>query len=390
MNQMTIGLIPSPDMPNKITDKIKDTLAEDFSKVIDDQIDWDIETHVASMVGTAEHMDKTMDIISNMKKQKEWDIAICITDLPSISDNKVVLSDIHTEKKTALLSLPALGMWNVKNKLRHFLTYLVHYIMKPGEEAQLISKKHFRFSKIDEVQPDEDSDQKETRLILKSVVSGWSHLISGMTLANEPWTAIFDFKKIISVSFATGAYITIFSTPWDMTLYYNYWRFILLMILSIVGMTVWLIYAYQLWETPSPSTQRLYRYVYNLTTFMTLGSITVFNFIALFILLTLSTMLFVPPWLYTHMTSLKSLPSLLDYFNLIWFMTCISILAGALGSTVENAEKIKRVTYSYRQYYRYEQLEKEREEEETEGESYNDQENYEGKKQSHSEEGSSQ
>ena len=68
MNQMTIGLIPSPDMPNKITDKIKDTLAEDFSKVIDDQIDWDIETHVASMVGTAEHMDKTMDIISNMKK----------------------------------------------------------------------------------------------------------------------------------------------------------------------------------------------------------------------------------------------------------------------------------------------------------------------------------
>lgn len=66
------------------------------------------------MVGTAEHMDKTMDIISNMKKQKEWDIAICITDLPSISDNKVVLSDIHTEKKTALLSLPALGMWNVK------------------------------------------------------------------------------------------------------------------------------------------------------------------------------------------------------------------------------------------------------------------------------------
>ncbi|MCU5745325.1 hypothetical protein N9R04_01140 [Staphylococcus sp. SQ8-PEA] len=388
MKRLTVGIIPSPDMPSKMVKKVQQQLPAEFSRIIDDEIEWHIDTHIASMVGTAEHMDKTIDIAANMKTQKEWDLAICITDLPSISDNKVVLSDINSDKRVALLSLPALGMLNVKTKLRHFITYLVHYMFKPGEEEHLITRKHFRFSRIIEVQPSEGNNSQNKRLILKSIVGGWFHLISGMTFANEPWSAIFDFKKIISVSFATGAYITIFSTPWDMTLYYDYWRFILFMLLSIFGMTGWLIYSYKLWEFPTPSTQRIYRYVYNLTTVTTLASITLFNFIALFLLLTLSTMLFVPPHLYTHMTSLQHrLPSVVDYFNLIWFMTCIAILAGALGSTVESAEKIKRVTYSYRQYYRYEQLEDEKEEE-SKGRTYNEQLDYNGKKQSHREEGS--
>ena len=42
-------------------------------------------------------------------------------------------------------------------------------------------------------------------------------------------------------------------------------------------------------------------------------------------------------------------------------MVCIIIrlLAGAMGSTVENEEKIRRITYSYRQYHRYKEAEQE-------------------------------
>ena len=71
--------------------------------------------------------------------------------------------------------------------------------------------------------------------------------------------------KIISVSFATGTYISIFSTPWDISLDYDYWRFILLMFMSIFGMVGWLIYSYNLWERKNPKTQKLYRYIYNFT-----------------------------------------------------------------------------------------------------------------------------
>ncbi|WP_251276940.1 hypothetical protein, partial [Enterobacter hormaechei] len=81
-------------------------------------------------------------------------------------------------------------------------------------------------------------------------------------------------KKIISVSFATGTYIAIFSTPWDISLDYSYWRYILLMLLSVLGMVGWLIYSYKLWERPSANTQKLYRFIYNIKTFTTLLTIT--------------------------------------------------------------------------------------------------------------------
>ncbi len=146
-----------------------------------------------------------------------------------------------------------------------------------------------------------------------------------------------------------------------------------------------MIYSYKLWERPSPNTQKLYRFIYNITTFATLSTITFFNFIALYILLTVSTLLFVPPELFSNWTSLNSKePTVLNYINLIWFITSLGILAGAMGSTVENAEKIKRVTYSFRQYYRAKSLEQE---DENNSSDYAQDDYYEGKKQSHHEEG---
>ena len=102
-------------------------------------------------------------------------------------------------------------------------------------------------------------------------------------------------------------------------------------------------------------------------------------------MLSLSTILFVPPELFSNWTSLNSEhPTILNYINLIWFITSLGILAGAMGSTVENAEKIKRVTYSFRQYYRSKSLEQE---DEDSSSAYAKADYYEGEKQSHHEEG---
>ncbi|ANK39052.1 hypothetical protein AOB58_2250 [Staphylococcus sp. AntiMn-1] len=70
MTNIAIGLIPSPDMPHKLINKISDYLADDIHNHVDDKTNWDFETHVASMVGTAEHMDKALDIASNIKNKR--------------------------------------------------------------------------------------------------------------------------------------------------------------------------------------------------------------------------------------------------------------------------------------------------------------------------------
>ncbi|AYX90697.1 MULTISPECIES: hypothetical protein [Staphylococcus] len=382
---LSIGLIPSPDMPHKLINKIYSELPKDFTKHVDNGVEWQFEIHVASMIGTAEHMDKVLDIASNMKQQKNWDYTICITDLPNFSKNKSALCDIDFDTKTALLSLPALGNFKLKEKLRQCLIFIIEYLHSSGRNKNTLNFKHFKLTQFKEVIPKDNNENYRSRIIAKSTFLGWLHLICGMTFANEPWSAIFDFKKIISVSFATGTYIAIFSTPWDISLDYSYWRYILLMLLSVLGMVGWLIYSYKLWERPSANTQKLYRFIYNITTFTTLLTITFLNFIVLYILLSLSTILFVPPELFSNWTSLNSEhPTILNYINLIWFITSLGILAGAMGSTVENAEKIKRVTYSFRQYYRSKSLEQE---DEDSSSAYAKADYYKGEKQSHHEEG---
>lgn len=379
MKAITVGLIPSPDMPNKLIDKVINQLEETFKSNIDSNVDWHFEQEVTPMIGTSEHMDETLDLIKDKKNQNNWDYVICVTDLPSISGKKAVVCDINTDTHSAFLSLPALGVINLKKKLKSFLAFVLNYMYRKEDDVDLLKNKGFKFAKISKVTPNEDNSTQTVRIIIESAAIGWIHIIAGMTYANEPWSAIGDFKKIISVSFATGTYVSIFSTPWDLSISYDYWRFILLTLLSLIGMTAWLIYSYKLWEHPSTKTQRIYRNAYNLTTFMTVGSITIFHYLLLFVLLGISALLFVPPELFTSWTSLNSIhPTFIDYVNLIWFITSLGFLAGALGSTVENAEKIRRVTYSYRQYYRYEYISQSQSEDDKENE-----EQYEGEKQSH-------
>ena len=154
---------------------------------------------------------------------------------------------------------------------------------------------------------------------------------------------IFLISKIISVAFATGTYVSIFSMPWELSIQYSIVRFIILMLIAILGMTGWLLYAHQLIERKTAKSQRVYRYIYNFTTIFTLFIITLLNYIILYLLLAISVSLFVPPSLFNQWTSAHPHFTFINYVKLVWFVSSLGLLAGAMGSTVENEEKIVRL-----------------------------------------------
>lgn len=208
------------------------------------------------------------------------------------------------------------------------------------------------------VEPDEDATSKQRYINILFIIS-WIQLIGGLTRANQPWKNIFNFKKIISVAFATGTYVSIFSMPWELSVIYSPLRLIILMVIAILGMAGWLFYAHQLIEKKTAKSQRVYRYIYNSTTLVTLSLITLINYVILYLLLIISITLFVPVELFNSWTSAQSQFTFSNYMRLIWFVSSLGLLAGAMGSTVENEEKIRRITYSYRQYHRYKEAEQE-------------------------------
>lgn len=307
------------------------------------------------MIGSAEDVHESVEKAAQIKEEHQWDYVVCLTDLPSISDNKVVVSDFNSDKHVAMLSLPSLGFIDLKRKLVKTMTSLIEqlYYNQPKDK----NAPH-PFVRVKAVEPDEDATSKQRYINILFIIS-WIQLIGGLTRANQPWKNIFNFKKIISVAFATGTYVSIFSMPWELSVIYSPLRLIILMVIAILGMAGWLFYAHQLIEKKTAKSQRVYRYIYNSTTLVTLSLITLINYVILYLLLIISITLFVPVELFNSWTSAQAQFTFSNYMRLIWFVSSLGLLAGAMGSTVENEEKIRRITYSYRQYHRYKEAEQE-------------------------------
>src|SRR5699024_12084640 len=73
---------------------------------------------------------------------------------------------------------------------------------------------NYIFSNVKHVTP-EKAIKTDVRLILQSRIIGLSRVLAGMVYANKPWKTLGSFKTILTLAFATGTYISIFSTPWQ-------------------------------------------------------------------------------------------------------------------------------------------------------------------------------
>lgn len=361
MPSITVGLIPAPGMPKKLVEKIIDDLPGLARKYVDDSCTFKFEIEVSPLTSSSEYINETIHRMVKIKEKNDWDYVIGITDLPSLSEKRVVVSEFDSQKLVSLLSLPALGFFILKRKLKRMVIHHLEYLHEYNQNS--LSFKSSELStptvmNISRETPIEDNESTN-RYIIKSYFIGWLKITLGMTYINEPWSIVTNFKTLVSLAFASGTYISIFSTPWELSMDYQPWRLIALMLFSITGMVFWLIYAHKLWEISSTRTAAHYRWIYNLTTFMTLLFVTLANYVILYILLTISITMFVPPEIFNDWTKADTDFTVMNYINLIWFTTSLGMLAGALGSTAESEDKVRSVTYSYRQRYRYNKLQEE-------------------------------
>lgn len=382
MEEVSVGVVTAPGMPKKLLEDIMESLRDEAGASTDDEITWQIEYETDVLASSAEFVSEIFGKMESIKEKNDWDMAIAISDLPSVSNKKIVLAEIDHEESTSLISFPALGFYRNGKKLRTLLLHHmdVMYYKKETDRGERVQPSFF--NRISRVTSEEDSDRQ--RYILKSTTAGWLRIISGMTFLNEPWTDLWNFKTITALAFATGTYISIYRTPWELSLDYSMWRLILLMVIAVFGMVGWLIYTHNLWEKRTTKNQPTYRRLYNFTTLLTLLWMTLVIYVAVSVLLIVSILVFVPMGLFETWTEVDRDVKWPDYLNLIWFNASLGILAGAFGSTVEDEEKVRSVTYSYRQMYRHRQLEQEAQEEEEVSEAEKDEE-YVGEEQTHDE-----
>ncbi|GAA0608750.1 hypothetical protein GCM10009001_27630 [Virgibacillus siamensis] len=76
MSQLTVGLIPCPDAPEKLADNFKKKLPDFLTKNVSKQVEWSIEVTTDPLIGSAEDTQELMDETDAVKKEKNWDIAM--------------------------------------------------------------------------------------------------------------------------------------------------------------------------------------------------------------------------------------------------------------------------------------------------------------------------
>ncbi|WP_233880150.1 hypothetical protein [Virgibacillus halodenitrificans] len=373
INTIKLGLISAPDLPAEIASDLIKELPELLSEKIDKDVSWKVEMTIDSLVGVAENTKEVLEKADNIKEENEWDYAICLTDLPIFFGKYLVVANASLKDRVAQISVPTFGLMPMRRRIRKTLLQMMQelYVEESQTEspqAKLAVKEQpsksknknknklthqFSLSQIGRMKATSKDDVVDLRYFIKSRFTGYLRVLLGMTFANRPWKALFSFNKMITLSFATGSYISIFPTPWQLSIVYTPVRLIILTIIAIMGMVMWVIFSQNLWEKPSDRGKKRWRDLYNWTTFSTLSSIVIINYIVLFMMFSIAISIFVPPELFQAWTGLDEEPTFKYYLNLVWLVTSLGTLAGAIGAGLEKEDKIRNITYSFRQQQRY-------------------------------------
>ncbi|WP_111415075.1 hypothetical protein [Billgrantia lactosivorans] len=375
-----VGLVPAPEMPAEMAKKVIDQLPELLANYVDDRLSWEVLLIVDPLVGAAEASTDIIGSILEYKQHRQWDYAICITDLPIHKHGRFVIAETSTVHGVAMISLPAFGITSIPRRLSEAILQLVNELHHGSSEEdrarqeqrtersrkvheslrgkgawQLVGRHLYeKLFPIRRVTLSGEGESFDVRFIADSWLNGNLRILAGMVRANRPWTIFPSFKGVIAVAFATGAYGLVFPTLWQLSNNYGWPRLVLLMGVAMVAMIAWIILAHALWESirnaPSPHLVRLY----NTVTVLTLSAGVIFYYTILLGLFCFAVLVFIPANMLE--AQLGHAASLFDYTALAWLATSVATIAGALGAGLEDEETVRNATYGYRQQRRNQEV----------------------------------
>ncbi|WP_174615091.1 hypothetical protein [Virgibacillus ihumii] len=364
MKQISVGLIPAPELPEDIVNKLVGRLAAVFSKQIDSDISWNVEVVRDQLTGASGRGDEIIERAVTLKKENDWHYAVCLTDMPIFSDKKVVLAEDDDRYGVAQISLPAFGAFPLKTRVKKAIIQMVSelYFRVNGGNGQFTIKNNNKLlrsdvslSPIKKILPSERNTG--VRFVVVPRIHGIFRLLAGMTYANQPWKIIPSFKSVVAIAFASGAYGLVFTTLWSISAAYGYLRFIVLMLVAMAAMVIWIIFAHNLWENSSRRVSRKLTMLYNMITVSTLTTAVVAYYIGMYVLFLMAVAFFVPPDLFASTVGLGKDVTAGHFFQLAWLVTSVATIAGAIGSGLEDDKAVRKIMYGHRQWQRYKETE---------------------------------
>ncbi|HEX5730787.1 hypothetical protein [Microbacterium sp.] len=320
MEPIRVGLVADPASPTEAARRMTDLAPPDG----DDRHGWDIQLVSQPFTLGLEDVDTALARLRTQGVKQQWDLVIGVTELPLRDDDgSYLLAAIDPQRRSAVLSLPALGGFRVNTRARDAVRGLVSGMEEP-------------------------TSPEEQRLPLPGRSARWRVLL-GMVLANRPWRLAAGLKSALVAALATGAVATIQPTVWLLADSLSGWRLVVATVASIMIVVAWIVIDGELWDRPEDDTvqARERSRLYNASTLLTLTIGVVICYLVLYVINLAWALFVLDPDVMGG--SLGEPAGYGDLFVLTWFVASVATLGGALGTGLESDEAIRAAAYSKRE-----------------------------------------
>lgn len=346
---IAVGLLCDPGLPSDVVTALAGSLEAQLSESISGNVDWSVRVRTEPLRITQDGKVPIMNLAKTMLPEHGWDLLICVTDLPRLFGDEPVVADLSVSHSVALVSLPALGVWRMRKRLRETLIYLVAELSRGGALGFDMDRgRHPAGGKLAPVRwVDHPDSEIETAMALVGTY-GRFRLLAGMVRDNKPWRLVPELSTALAAGFGIAAFGIFYSSIWQLADALSGARLTLISVLAVAAMLSWLIGYNRLWE--SRSSPRGKALLYNLSTVFSLLIGVVASYAVLFTV-TFAGANAVIEGGYLEQT-LGHPVNFTHYLKLSWLSSSMGTVAGALGSSLESEEAVYRAAYSRRERQR--------------------------------------
>jgi hypothetical protein len=354
--QVAVGVLADEGLPEQVITTIADDLPGVFATRVSEQTRWRVDHEVAQLP-LDDNGDIPMRTLSQRHREdRGWDVLVLVTDLPRRAGTKPVVAGVDVEHGVAMISLPALGAVLVRHRARALLVRVVRQLLSrrlgiDGDHRGrgMVARLREALAPTQRVPGGRDSDATHLALV---GLRGRVRLLAGMVRDNRPWRLVPHLAGATAAAAGTAAYGIITSSFWKLADALSPLRLAAITVLTVLVMTVWLTAYNHLWDRPSEADERRKAMLYNVSTATTLAIGVACMYAILFVLALLAAAVLIDSGYFAQ--SLGHPVGVGSYLNLVWLCSSVGIVAGALGSSLEDEETVRNATYGRRERERQE------------------------------------
>lgn len=345
-------------MPAKTAEALADELPRLLSHRLSDQVRWDVRVETDELTLDEQGEIPMIRLAEQQRDSSGWDLAVLLTDLPRRAGTQPIVSDYSTEHGVALLSFPALGALALRRRARDLLVHLIGHLAQQrlGLDSEVIegsTRRGVAGGLADRITPtrhiEAEAEHLDQHLALLGL-RGRARLLSGMVRDNRPWRLVPHLSSATAAAGATAAYGWITGNFWSIADNLQPWRLAVVNVIAVLAMTLWLLFYNRLWDRPSDPTEREKAVLDNLATLATLLLGVVCMYAILYVVTLCAGLITIDSG---YLSGQLGHPAgFATYATVTWLACSVGIAAGALGSSFESEEAVRKATYSGREQAR--------------------------------------